>query len=103
MRKVTVSSSVDISEIAKATDGFSGADLQALVYNANLEAIHSSVAQVTAPGRSVATDEEIPLEYTSFGGSNKTIANTLAQESAFQRRVSRIDASSAVGVLICVA
>ena len=33
---------VDLEELAAATDSFTGADLKALLYNAQLEAIHSS-------------------------------------------------------------
>ena len=38
-----------LSEIAKMTEGYSGADLQALVYNAHLEAIHDLIGDESAP------------------------------------------------------
>lgn len=34
---------VDLEQIASATDSCTGADLKALLYNAQLEAIHSSL------------------------------------------------------------
>jgi peroxin-1 len=35
---------VDFSKLAAQTEGFSGADLQALVYNAHLESVHDVLA-----------------------------------------------------------
>ena len=35
-KKILVSDDVDLQSLAKRTDGFTGADLQALVYNAHL-------------------------------------------------------------------
>ncbi|XP_062846764.1 peroxisome biogenesis factor 1 isoform X2 [Trichomycterus rosablanca] len=42
-RSVTLASDVDLEQIAVATELFTGADLKALLYNAQLEAIHSSL------------------------------------------------------------
>lgn len=86
-RKVLVSPSADLDEIAEATEGYSGADLQALVYNAHLEVIHSSLAVPAALGQSLSRDDETPLKYTSFGGSRGKTSKTQAEETAFQRRV----------------
>ena len=41
--KVPLAPDVDVNEWAKRTEGFSGADLQALLYNANLETITASI------------------------------------------------------------
>jgi len=43
-KKLTFAPSVDLEDISLETEGFSGADLQALVYNAHLEVVHSSIA-----------------------------------------------------------
>ncbi|TGZ78353.1 AAA-domain-containing protein [Ascodesmis nigricans] len=43
--KVHFSSEVDLREIAKRTEGFSGADLQAVVYNAHLEAVQGVISE----------------------------------------------------------
>ncbi|KAK8858426.1 hypothetical protein IAR55_002653 [Kwoniella newhampshirensis] len=42
-KKLALGSSVDWEEIASETEGFSGADLQGLVYGAHLEVVHSSL------------------------------------------------------------
>ncbi len=42
--KVKLDDSVDLTYWAKQTQGFSGADLQALLYNAHLETIHETIA-----------------------------------------------------------
>lgn len=41
--KVAIKEDVNWTRIADSTEGFSGADLQALVYNAHLEVVHSSL------------------------------------------------------------
>ncbi|KAL0166107.1 hypothetical protein M9458_037951, partial [Cirrhinus mrigala] len=40
---VPLAADVDLEQIAVATELFTGADLKALLYNAQLEAIHSSL------------------------------------------------------------
>jgi peroxin-1 len=70
--------------IAQLTEGFSGADLQALVYNAHLEVVHSSIA---ADSKVTTTGEEEPIEYLVLGGGNGKSVTTRAEESSFQRRV----------------
>ncbi|KAG9355439.1 hypothetical protein JZ751_000277 [Albula glossodonta] len=42
-RSVSLAGDVDLEQIASTTESFTGADLKALLYNAQLEAIHSSV------------------------------------------------------------
>jgi SpoVK/Ycf46/Vps4 family AAA+-type ATPase len=44
-RKIALDSSVDLEEYVDATQGFSGADLQAFIYNAQLEAVHDIVEE----------------------------------------------------------
>lgn len=60
-RKVSLATSVDLSIIAEETEGYSGADLQALLYNANLEAIHETLADVSSVpgGKSRVRDTEV--------------------------------------------
>lgn len=38
---------VDLSVLARKAEGFSGADLQAMVYNAHLDVVHASIALTT--------------------------------------------------------
>ncbi|CBQ68793.1 probable PEX1-peroxisomal assembly protein-peroxin [Sporisorium reilianum SRZ2] len=67
---------VDLEKWAARTDGFSGADLQALLYNAHLEAIHESINAATEDKKGEAKqdkDAESALKFTSIGagGSGK--------------------------------
>jgi peroxin-1 len=87
--KVSISSSVDLNEVAAATDGFSGADLQALVYNAHLEVIHASLTS-TSDKQITSREDENSIEFTSFGGSKTTSVVSKAEELALQRRVGRV-------------
>jgi peroxin-1 len=50
-------------EVAKRTEGYSGADLQALVYNAQLEAVHEALG-------------DIGEAMTKFGGSNSSTTSS---------------------------
>ncbi|KAI8823778.1 P-loop containing nucleoside triphosphate hydrolase protein [Fimicolochytrium jonesii] len=45
-RKLTLAPTVDLPSLARRTEGFSGADLQALVYNAQLEGVHGVIDHV---------------------------------------------------------
>ena len=89
---MTLAGDVDLDAIARATDGFTGADLQALVYNANLEAVHETIDQRSPNDpRKVASDtldEGQKIRYISFGpegSENKVLSN--AEEMAIQRQV----------------
>jgi peroxin-1 len=86
-QRVLISPSVDLNEVAAATDGFSGADLQALVYNAHLEVIHASLPS-TLDKQMTAYEDEHLIQFISFGGSKATSVVSKAEESALQRRVS---------------
>jgi peroxin-1 len=86
-KKLHLASDIDMEEIAQATDGYTGADLQALVYNANLEVIHADIVTPSTNGASAAQEE--PVEYTFLGRSSKTQNRTNAEETAFTRRVRR--------------
>jgi peroxin-1 len=85
-RKVLISPSVDLDGVAAATEGYSGADLQALVYNAHLEVIHASLAD-TSDKQDVPDEAETPIEFTSFGVPAATSIVSKADDMALQRRV----------------
>ncbi|TBU28822.1 AAA-domain-containing protein [Dichomitus squalens] len=99
-RKVAFARSVDLAALAGATEGFSGADLQALVYNAHLEVVHDTIAhppaEAGAPSingaSSTAANEnaERPVRYTVLGSESEGRVLSRAEESAFQRRLRRI-------------
>ena len=87
---MSVSSEVDFQEIASKTDGFSGADLQALLYNAHLEVIHSAIAEtslVEVTGEKDEKKEQKPVKYFTFGGGSDKVVLSKAEESAMQTRV----------------
>ncbi|KAJ6446233.1 peroxin-1 [Purpureocillium lavendulum] len=69
-----------LTEIARRTEGFSGADLQALVSNAQLEAIHD-VLDVTAPrqepGKHSGSKNSVPsFVQFRYGTDSKTLNNS---------------------------
>jgi peroxin-1 len=94
-----VSPDVDFNHLANATEGFSGADLQALLYNAHLEVVHASVGEISASAalgsggddssNTKDRDNDIPIEYTSFGGLAQDTVKSRAEQMAMQRRVRR--------------
>jgi peroxin-1 len=59
---MNLSSDVDLMECAKRLEGFSGADLQGLMYTAYLEAVHEEMAE---------SDSENGTEAESTGGGAK--------------------------------
>ncbi|KAI9462642.1 AAA-domain-containing protein [Russula earlei] len=101
-RKIPISTDIDFDHLADATEGFSGADLQALLYNAHLEVVHASVGEVSASaassnssgGRGKDHDDDMPIEYMSFGGPPQNTVKSRAEQMAAQRRLRRIVASS---------
>jgi peroxin-1 len=95
-----VSPDVDFNHLANATEGFSGADLQALLYNAHLEVVHASVGEISASAALGSggddsssnikdRDNDILIEYTSFGGPAQNTVKSRAEQMAMQRRVRR--------------
>ncbi|KAF9070811.1 P-loop containing nucleoside triphosphate hydrolase protein [Rhodocollybia butyracea] len=90
-RKVSLAASVDLSEVAQATEGFSGADLQALIYNAHLEVINTSIA--SSSEKDHLPKEKAPtIRYTAIGGRSRTIKSK-AEESALQTKLQQIQSS----------
>ena len=87
-RKMTVSSLVDFDQLVTKTEGFSGADLQALLYNAHLDVIHSSISQMPSTTNVSNQINEKPIDYITFGNAPNQPALSKAEEVALQRRVS---------------
>ncbi|EMD35794.1 hypothetical protein CERSUDRAFT_115742 [Gelatoporia subvermispora B] len=104
-RKVAISPSVDLDELAGSTEGFSGADLQALVYNAHLEVIHESINSERpddAPNgaiNGVNEAKDADVEYIKLGGATSGPKKVLsrAEESKFQQRLQRILSKHSAG------
>lgn len=89
-QKVTASPSIDWREIASVTDGFSGADLQALVYNAHLEAVHASISDKTREdhGSSQSRVSEQGVRYVFLNSQDAKSVVSKAEETAVVHRVS---------------
>jgi peroxin-1 len=87
-QKLVLSPNIDLEEVAKVTEGFSGADLQALLYNAHLEVVHAAIS-AAAPVRDRKNGGEgPPLQYAIFGGvDGETHIKSKAEEAALQKRV----------------
>lgn len=87
-RKLVISPDVDFAEVASKTEGFTGADLQALLYNAHLDVIHSAIAEEPVTATTNRLDE-VPLEYMVIGtGENERMSK--AEELALEQKVSII-------------
>lgn len=87
-RKMTFSSLVDFDQLAVETEGFSGADLQALLYNAHLDVIHSSIARLPSMTSVSNQVDNKPIEYITFANAPNQPSLSKAEEAALQSRVS---------------
>ncbi len=70
-RKIPLSEDVSLSEIANSTDYFTGADLQALLYNAQLKAIHQLIPSTNISHSN--TSEEIPQQEQNQYTTSSTV------------------------------
>ena len=89
-RKVHLHPEVDLEKWAARTDGFSGADLQALLYNAHLEAIHESINAATEEkAKDSKNDKDAAadtLQFTTIGGAGKKTLSG-AERQALMRKL----------------
>jgi len=94
-RNITLAPDVDADEFARVTDGYSGADLQALMYNAHLSAVHESINEAGANSARAATldDSVQPVPFTTFGGPEDQTILSHAEQSLRDRRVEAIVSS----------
>ncbi|KAI7798692.1 peroxisome biogenesis factor 1 [Triplophysa rosa] len=65
-RSVPLAADVDLEQIAVATELFTGADLKALLYNAQLEAIHSSLGPNLLLDLGSGSDSDVSLSSLIF-------------------------------------
>ncbi|KAF5386195.1 hypothetical protein D9615_002287 [Tricholomella constricta] len=94
-QRVSLSPSVDLSDIAAATEGFSGADLQALIYNAHLEVIHASIASTSNERDTVdLSTEENPIEFIAVGEPSTGNVSSKAERTALEKRLRQIRQAS---------
>ncbi|PKI84890.1 Peroxisome biosynthesis protein pex1 [Malassezia vespertilionis] len=92
--KVPLDPSVDLTHWARVTQGFSGADLQALLYNASLETIHETIQASDAPVLNEARASG--LQYATLAQANAPHAKALngAERAALAERLGRIVGSA---------
>ncbi|KAG2078617.1 AAA-domain-containing protein [Suillus decipiens] len=103
-RKLTLAPSVDFDKLASITEGFSGADLQALVYNAHLEVVHAAIDAEKADGGDVQAGRRRvgvglsnmnPVKYVVLGaGKDAAKAASKADETKMQQRLQQIMSKS---------
>ena len=94
-RKIHLAADVDLMYIAERTEGFSGADLQALVYNAHLSAVHEvmeidkSTEMSVDPSLSLSNS----IQYTTFGTGafNATQSVSQAERAQMMQKVCTSD------------
>ncbi|KAG9016438.1 Peroxisome biosynthesis protein pex1 [Tulasnella sp. JGI-2019a] len=88
-QKVAVSDSVDLGLIARDTEGYSGADLQAIIYNAHLEVVHQTISaqeeQLSSNAGKGGEDEGV--DFTTFGGAAGRAVASKAEEAVLKRRL----------------
>ncbi|KAM8840988.1 peroxisomal ATPase PEX1 isoform 1-T1 [Spinachia spinachia] len=63
---MALAADVDLEQLAAATEQFTGADLKALLYNAQLEAVHNSVACGTPHELTSGSDSDMSLSSMIF-------------------------------------
>lgn len=72
-RKLHLSPTISLEEFAKLTQGYSGADLQALMYNAHLDAIHTGLNAATegteGQDEGGKKSEEEEIKFVEIGGT----------------------------------
>ncbi|KAJ7745492.1 P-loop containing nucleoside triphosphate hydrolase protein [Mycena maculata] len=96
-RKVRLSPAVQIGEIAAATEGYSGADLQALLYNAHLEVVHSSIAHAVDGRTASGQQDEAEVPFTIIEGTRAQKVASKAEGMALQRRLRQIKTTARLG------
>lgn len=78
--------SIDLSNLGPLTRGFSGADLQALLYNAHLESVHSALERSETAATSTNSDNS-PIRFVVLGSNADNLSR--AEQSALSARVRR--------------
>jgi peroxin-1 len=91
-----LSPSISLEEFAKLTQGYSGADLQALMYNAHLDAIHTGLNAASeeageGEGGKKDVDEEIKFVEIGVGAAENGKSGGVrskAEQAVVNKRVS---------------
>lgn len=90
-RKVPLDADVDLDVWAQRTEGYSGADLQALMYNAQLETINESL-QGPETRHTTETQDTLNVAYVSISPADDNTAHAVsgAQKAALSSRLERM-------------
>lgn len=95
--KIQLDPSVDLQEWASRTEGFSGADLQALLYNANLEAVHENMSASESShereGQASGKSEQAVYFFRFNDKASKTKLSG-AEQQALQKRIDLIQSNA---------
>lgn len=103
-RKIGLSPDVDLNDYVEKTEGYSGADLQAVLYNAHLECVHSniSVTKSAMDGDSDVHTNGQDIGFISLGaansmsnGMNGSVVKSKAEKAQMTKRVSMLFDSTA--------
>ncbi|TIC69482.1 AAA-domain-containing protein [Wallemia mellicola] len=89
-KDMDVDSDVDLQEIASKCVDYTGADLQALVYNAHLESVHAAIA---TDEKTVGSEEESQTPPREWSISSKN-PMTRSEEAELVRRVEKLFSST---------
>lgn len=92
-RKIALNPSIDLATYASRTEGFSGADLQAFIYNAHLDAIHAALSASTGNEEREGKEEEKDIAYAAFGGG--------VEDEKVLSRAEQAGVTKRVGFFLC--
>lgn len=89
-RKIALAPDVNLSGYIDSTRGYSGADLQAVIYNAHLECIHEKISAAEQRQTSALEPEATETPFITFGASKQSPAQSVrsrADAAKFARTV----------------
>jgi peroxin-1 len=84
-RKLELDGDVDLFELAERTANYTGADLQAMLYNAHLEAVHGVISMQSEMKRTNGDDDVKQRSFTKFKLGKVNAPNGTARESLADR------------------
>uniref|UniRef100_A0A3B5ALH1 Peroxisomal ATPase PEX1 n=1 Tax=Stegastes partitus TaxID=144197 RepID=A0A3B5ALH1_9TELE len=79
---VSLAADVDLEQLAAATEQFTGADLKALLYNAQLEAVHNSLGANTPHDLTSGSDSDMSLSSMIFPNNSSASDDSVGEEGA---------------------
>lgn len=95
-RKIALAPDVDLEDYVRQTEGYSGADLQAVLYNAHLACVHSNIADTKkmTDGQDDSATEAEDVKYIALSGQtmsangmNGSIVKSRAEKAQMTKRV----------------